>query len=354
MAQTHAFDFLETPGEALPEGLCVALGDDRYLKWMVRQVIDRMYEQSGSSAVKRWSGRTDWRDIVADLSAPSLFGPPVRVGWVEDADRLVSENRKKLESFATGEGPPGTLILDVSSWPGNTKLYRMVAERGLAIDCGLPATTRGKSRVLDQGRLRKWLVARAKRAHQLQLSPDAALYLIEHSPPELGIMDQELARLAVLIETDTQVEEKLIRQHVGGWRAQTVFELADAALEGHAAEALLQLDRLMQSGQEPLALFGAITWSLRRYAGAAQRVEQLEAEGRRVRLSEVITQAGFRPWDQQAAQRRLRRLGRRRALELPAQLLATDLALKGSHSAPHTGRLALEKLVLWVAMPAET
>jgi DNA polymerase-3 subunit delta len=49
------------------------------------------------------------------------------------------------------------------------------------------------------------------------------------------------------------------------------------------------------------------------------------------------------------AERQLRQLGRERAARLYRWLLEADLALKGSHSAPHRARLVLEKLLVRMA-----
>ena len=60
---------------------------------------------------------------------------------------------------------------------------------------------------------------------------------------------------------------------VGGWRTKSVWELADTAAEGNAAEALKQLDKILQSGEKPIAIFGQLSWALRRYAVATRMFE---------------------------------------------------------------------------------
>ena len=120
------------------------------------------------------------------------------------------------------------------------------------------------------------------------------------------------------------------------------------ALSGNAAEAIRQLDRLLQSGEASQALFGPISWSLRRFASATRIFQRAERRGQPMRLPEALEQAGFFKWQReamQAAERQLKQLGRERQPMLPRWLLDTDLALKGSHSSPDMARLALEQLL---------
>jgi DNA polymerase-3 subunit delta len=131
--------------------------------------------------------------------------------------------------------------------------------------------------------------------------------------------------------------------------------LIDAALDGQAAEALKQLDRLLQTGEHPLAMLGPIAWSLRRFAAATRAYERAERQRRPIALREALLQAGFRTWPAGALERaegQLKQLGRQRAGALYRWLLEADLAIKGSHSSPERARFVLERLVLKMAKQA--
>ena len=129
--------------------------------------------------------------------------------------------------------------------------------------------------------------------------------------------------------------------------------MLDAAAAGHADRALQMLDQLLQAGETPQALFGSMAWSLRRFAAATRIYQRLERlSGRTASLRVALQQAGFRdkpPAALQQAEEQLRQLTRQRAGQLFGWLLETDLALKGTHSAPHRGRFALERLILRLA-----
>jgi DNA polymerase-3 subunit delta len=239
-------------------------------------------------------------------------------------------------------------VLVVSTWASNTRLYKQVDQSGLQIECRAPDRG-GRSKAIDTPRIEKWLIQWCEQRHAARLRPDAAKQLLELVGPEFGLLDQELAKLVLYIEPGGEISRQLVDDVVGGWRAKTIWEVVDAATEGNTAEALTQLDRLLQGGENPLALFGQLAWSLRRYAAATRCFERAEAQGGRISLDEALIQAGFPKWSPSVldkSKQQLQQLGRRRAGSLFRWLLETDLALKGSHSSPPRARLALELLVM--------
>ncbi len=158
-------------------------------------------------------------------------------------------------------------------------------------------------------------------------------------------MEQELAKLA-LFAGKRPVSADVVRKIVGGWKKQTVWELIDAAADGNVAEALLQLNRLLQAGESPQAMFGQLSWGLRRFGTAVAIFEIAEQRGRRMRLDEALEQAGFYGFGIKRAKSQLLQLGRPRARKIHRWLLETDLALKGTHSSDSRARWALEHLLI--------
>ncbi len=170
--------------------------------------------------------------------------------------------------------------------------------------------------------------------------------LAEIVEDDLGLFDQELAKLASLAGTGGTVTAQMVEQAVGGWRVRSAWDMLDAALAGDTPGALVQLDRLLVAGEVPIALLAQISASLRRLAAAAQVVSQAEAAHRAVSLREALQRAGVKPFLLGKVEPQLRRLGRARAARLYRWLLEADLALKGSSSAPARSRLVLEQLIV--------
>jgi len=350
-AHVHAFDFLAKPGEyPIAAGVCALFGSEALLKReAVKTITNSVFGEDSDVPFTTLEGpQAEWRDVGDELSTASLFSSGPRLVIVDEADKFVSSFRDKLEAYAAAPAG-GVLVLLVDTWPGNTRLAKAVAQNGLAIECRAPQVRRGKTNVLDEKRLRKWLIHWAKQRHGLKLEAAAAEELLDLVGPELGVLDSDLAKLALYVEPGGTATTQMVQDVIGGWRMKSIWQLVDAAAEGNAAEALAGINRLLQMGEAPQALFGQIAWSLRRYATATRIYQQAERGGRRMSLEAALEQAGFRRWQLKDAQKQLRQLGRHRAGALHRWLLETDLALKGSHSQPDRARLKLEQLLIRLA-----
>ncbi len=171
--------------------------------------------------------------------------------------------------------------------------------------------------------------------------------LLEMVGPEVGLLDQELAKLTLSTREGAEITPKLVRQMVGSWRAKTAWDMLDATLDGNARNALVELDRLLRAGEHPVAILAQVSASLRRLAAATRLILAAEAAGRRLALRDALQQAGVKPFVLEKSARQLRRLGRHRGEQLFRWLLDADLHLKGSSELPP--RLILERLLVRLA-----
>ncbi|MGD0900511.1 MAG: DNA polymerase III subunit delta [Thermoguttaceae bacterium] len=354
---TDAIEYLAQPAKYPPRPFCVVFGDELFLRRQVLLGIRHavLRGEEGDFSIRNFEGRqAEFRDVAEEIATIAMFGGR-RLVVVEEADEpafprpnspasFVSRYRGQLEDLAARPGTSGVLVLDVKTWPSNTRLYKAVEAAGLAIDCSAPKAAR----------LARWLADWAKQTHHVQVPVAVAERLVEMIGPELGLLDQELAKLALLAADDKKITQEMVDRAVG-WRAKTTWEMLDAALDGKVVEAMVQLDRLLLAGEAPVGLLGQISASLRRLAAATRLVVQSEAPGhppgRRATLALALSQAGVRPFVIQKTERQLRRLGRARGSRIYHWLLEADLDLKGDSAMPP--RLILERLIVRLAAPAE-
>jgi DNA polymerase III subunit delta len=334
-----ALDYLAKPDKHPAKPVCAFFGDELFLRRQailgLRAAVLGCCGDDGDFSLTTFEGRsTPFRDVHEVLSTVAMFGSGCRLAIVENADDFVTRYRSQLEDYVAKPSRSGVLALDVDTLPSNTRLYKSIASEGLLIDCGSPTPAK----------LCKWLADWAKQRHKVQLSPAAAETLVELIGPELGLLEQELAKLALTAGEDKTVSPELISRTVGGWRTKTTWEMLDAALDGNVSEAMLQLDRLLASGEQPVGLLGQISATLRRFAAATRLVLQAEAARRRVNLRDVLGQVGIRSFVLQKAERQLRLLGRQRGVQLCRWLLQADLDLKGESTLPP--RLVIERLIV--------
>ncbi len=344
MAIEHAFELIPKP-PSNPPSVVAVFGSDAALRvWSIAAVSRDGDATSFDGESVRWS------DLRDDLATASLFDfDGKRTIVIRNADKFVSNHRAELEKYIAKPNLSNRFVLDLTSLASNTKLYKAIASDHLLVSC--TASIDKKTGVTAASR-RKFLCDFVAKRHASVLTKDAAEALIEMLGEEMGMLDTEIAKLSLYRAPGETIDEPLVRDIVAGWQGKTVWQITEAIATGNAAEAMLQLDKLMSGGQKPIALLPQIAWSLRRLGMATAVVEQREREGRSVQLEDALATAGInRPSEIQQAKSQLRGIGRARGRQLLAWLLDADLRLKGTHSADGRDRFLLESLVMRLAKP---
>ena len=344
----HVFEYLNQSDHSAEPGITVLHGSERFLKTLaIKSLIGgNDPEQTDAmefSTIRLEGPSVSWADVHDELSMRSLFSTEqVRIVIVDHADKFVSANRPTLEKFVDDQRSSGLLVLVVDSWTKSTKLAKLVSKKGTAIDCGPPKKS-ARSKSADPAQVIHWLIERASSEYEFNLPKQGAQLLFDLTECEFGRMDQELQKIALFAE-DGKVSLETCKQMVGGWRARTTWEAIEAALMGDAGKALELLDVIFRGGEPPIAVFGSVAWSLRRYANATENVLRQLRQGKRPSMSTAIKEAGLGGWGGGNAEAELKQLGSSRAKQLHQWLLETDIQLKRSHSHETRGRLAIEKL----------
>lgn len=341
---TDALAFLQRPPKTFGP-LAAIFGSDAYLKWEVLRTIRRLSaEEGGDVAAHSVEGRqATLPDILDELSTVSLFGDETRLVIVEEADTFVTAHRNGLERYLEHPARRGLLVLEVKTWRTDTRLAKATASAGgLAIRCEPPKVPQ----------LRAWLEKRAKDL-DVTLPGESLDMLLDLCPPELGILEQELNKLAAYVGQGGSITSAVVQENVGGGRVRQTWDMIDAAARGDAPDALKQLDRLLAGGEDPVGLLPQMSGVLRRFVIAGRLVEAAERGGRRPNLRAALQEAGIPPFKLGEAERQLRQIGRQRAGKLLNWLLEADLALKGSHSRADRARRVLETLIIRLASAAD-
>lgn len=343
----HCFELLladKLPGE-LPQ-VIVAFGDDAFLR---KETVSATLKLAGfdSDAPRAFDGdECKWIDVHDELATLSLFETDARrIAVVSNADRLIKDSRPQLEKWAAAPAAGSLLILQVATFPANTKLFKLIAKQGWCIACSIP-TGAGRSKTPNVGEVKKWIVVWSKNKHRLHLTGPQATLVLDAVGPDCGLLHQELAKLALYADAHGKLSDEQIRANVGSWRTRTMWDIADAIADGRIVDALQQLEKVFAAGEHPAAVIPQISWSLRRFGNAAQLILQAKRTGRTVSVQAAIGQCGFWGADAKLAEGRLRRLGLRRAGNLLNWLLELDLKIKLSHSQTDRAILAIEELCL--------
>src|SRR5262249_18471282 len=161
------------------------------------------------------------------------FVGPCRVVVVEAADTFVTENRPALEKYVQKPASSGVLVLDVKTFPENTKLAKALPDEAKIV-CKAPAAYH----------LPGWCADWAKTRHKKKVAPDAAELLVELVGPAMGLLDQELAKLAVSVGAKSDITAEDVDKLVGRSRTADAFRIMDAIGAGKAAAALAILEEV--------------------------------------------------------------------------------------------------------------
>jgi DNA polymerase-3 subunit delta len=333
-----ALAFLDKVATAKRQPVYVLFGDEDFLKLRCRDaiLIAALGDADPAFAVAAYSGdKLDFSAVRNDLETPSFLAP-VRVVLVEGADPFVTAHRDALEKYVADPSTVGVLILDVKTFPETTKLAKALPDAA-KVACKAPRPQA----------LPGWCSGWAKAEHRKRLGADAAARLVDRVGPQMGLLAQEIAKLAVAAGDAPEITPADVEKLVPRRRAANVFRILDAVGDGKPADALTILAELFDEGEDPLAVLGPLTAQLRKLAA----VGRLLADGQA--LGPALDAAGVPAWPEarKSAERQLRHLGRRRLDRLTEWLAEINLGLKGGSPLP--GRLQVERLVVRLARPRE-
>jgi DNA polymerase-3 subunit delta len=326
-----ALAFLNRPPAAVGP-LYVLFGDEAFLR---RQTLLAIRERAlgpdaDEQAVSVHAGDTaTFAQVFDDLeTAPFFFAR--RLVVIDNADAFVTRYRSELERKVGDLPATGTLVLDVKTWPANTRLAKLVAESATVV-----------CKALKGAVVTTWCSEWAKTRYGKQLPAQAAALLVELIGPEMGQLDQELVKLAAYVDKRSRIEAADVDRLVGNSRTETVWKIMDAIGSGNVKEALAVLHRLFDQGEVSYMILGAIASQLRKVAQAYR----LTAQG--LSTKAALEQAGVAPFGIRGAERMMRHLGGQRLECIYDWLLQMNVDLRGGSAMPE--RTQFERLIIRLA-----
>src|SRR5689334_5594484 len=123
-----SLDFLDRKAEKAPRPIYVLHGEERLLKRRVLAALRALVlgpEDDGFGVSSHAGDKADYSTISTELASVGIFSPR-RLVVVEDADPFVTRERTRLEKYVGTPYATGVLLLDVQSWPSNTRLYKLI------------------------------------------------------------------------------------------------------------------------------------------------------------------------------------------------------------------------------------
>ena len=324
--------------------ICAVYGKDTFLRHHAIRAIrtNVLADDESEFSLSRFDGKiVEIEQVLTDVSTQAMFGSGRRLLWIDDADPFVTKYRDVLETYADKPSKSGVLLLELDAFASNTRLYKKLEQVGFLIDCS----------PLPDKEIAKWLIRWSKQQHKTPCDADAAAMLTDLMGTELGLLDQELAKLSLYVPPKGAITAEIVRQNVGAQRDLEVYQMLNLALSGKAADAIRELDKILFLNKDmpPVRILTNISYTLRELAAATLLILDGEKTDKKVSVTTALNTALSKKFLLQQAEQQLLKLGRRRGVKLLQWLVQADLEMKGeSRSDP---RLILENLLVRIADP---
>src|SRR5262245_38401230 len=125
-----ALAFIEKNGKVRRQPFYVLSGDEDFLKRRALEVLTSLVvgDADPEFAVTTYPGdKADFSTVRNELDSVSFFSER-RLVVIDQADPFVTAFRPQLEAYVASPSELGVLVLDVKSFPSNTKLAKAVPE----------------------------------------------------------------------------------------------------------------------------------------------------------------------------------------------------------------------------------
>lgn len=198
-------------------------------------------------------------EITEALDTPSLMGGR-RLVVVHDAQDLKKEQVAAIQRYLGSPSPYSLLVLVAS---GRSKLDQAVKAAGAVIQ-------------LDQPKGRRLVTWIRQRGSEMGLKFDdrGGWALIDSVGTELRDVEAALRQLSTSLGTGARVGAAEVRQLFSRLADERIYSFTDAVGDRRLPNAMGALRRLLDQGEEPLVILGALTSQIRRMVRARRHVDQ--------------------------------------------------------------------------------
>jgi len=320
-------------GKALPAILL--LGSDLYLRDTCREkVIETYVAPDGRDwGVARFSLREAPLDRVFRQAQTLPMLCPRQVVVLSDVDSLERLGDKardaaleQFESYFDNPAPFTILLMEAASLDQRMKLFKALSAHALVVGAELSADPAKRQATAVA------LTLRMARDAGVEIDRAAAEELAEMLNGELALIRMEIDKLSTYLGERKRITEKDVDALVVSEKSYTIWELTDLLATRQHDHALVFLDTLIRTGEQPPMIVGALAWMYRKLIEA----QELSPGPQSVR------KLGMRPATAELALKQARRIPRQQLLEGLRALYEADSLLK---SGAANDRAVLEFLV---------
>jgi DNA polymerase-3 subunit delta len=251
------------------EPVYLLAGEETFFHEEAVRLLGEAVTTPGSAGVNRHVLDGEEVDLVEllDLASTYPMGPGHRFIVVRRAGRLRADSADDLKGYLARPNPKTCLVFSDPEFDERRTVYKALAAKVTRVAC---------DPLRDESQVAAWVRGRLRaRSYGIadELAEAIAVGLLGAG---LARLDAELEKLMSAIGAPRPVAPEDLEILAGVPRVGSAFQVALRALQGDRGAAIRDLRALLESGEQPPAMLGAIAWyvrtALKAKAAATRRI----------------------------------------------------------------------------------
>ena len=256
-----------------------------------------------------------WNQLVQESSSMSLFASKRLLDLRMNDQSPGKDGSEVLSVYAENPAPETSLLISMEKMDKRSeqsRWFKAIDKAGVIIQIW----------PVEPSRLPDWIIQRLKQRGK-RIDKAAASLIAQRTEGNLLAAKQEIDKLCLLSDTD-EITMQQAQDSVIDSTRYGVFMLIEYALLGEGVRIASMMRGLRQEGIEPIGLFGAIMWELRRLCAISMQISNGASKDK--------VYADYRIWNQRqtALNKVLNRVTRRQLDAMLAEAVLIDKSLKGA------------------------
>ena len=259
-------------------------GEDTYRKQEVIQQLRGILQPDDFNFYASAADKADLGEVLAMMNTAPVFSA-ARMVVLTGIEKLRKEPKAALLRYVSDPLSTTTLVLT------HNDSKKMKTEKVLAEACAASGYVADFAE-LKQAELTAWaknkMVARG-----LTADFDAVDLLCQSVGSELAALENEIEKLSLYTQDRTQktISKEDVLACIGFSKGENPFELSNAILACNKMRAVKLVDKLIDDGEDPLAILSKMTYPILKMA----RIKRMSEGG--VPADEILHAAGLFPWE---------------------------------------------------------
>ncbi len=322
----------EKLNEALAKGqvspVYLLTGEDVYRKNLVIAKLKEILNPDDFNFFQDQADKADLGEVLALANTAPVFSN-TRLIVLTGVEKLRKEPKEALLHYLANPLSTTTLVLT------HNDSKKMKTEKALATSGGCVVNFDE----LKRDELAVW-VRNKLREKNLTGNFDAVDLLCESVGGELSALEQEIEKLYLytLEREDKTISKEDVLACIGFSKEENPFELANAILACNKNRAIQLVDKLLDDGEEPVAVLAKMTYPIEKMA----RIKRMSEGG--VAPSEILHAAGLFPWESRLVSAARNFPSQKQFLATLNRIIEVDSAFKSSQASDP--KIALKGILL--------